>query len=1006
LYQAVGRPEAAARELAELIRLAPRDVEARLRLARLRMRQGHHKAAAELLGDAVARAPDDLRVHLSLARALLHSGRTEEATAAAEAARRVAPSAAAPRILLADCRVAQGRLDAAAALLVSLAEDGYARAARERLALVRLRQRRFEAAEDAARQATASGPPRPLTLGAVAVAAQGRGRYAAAAAACRRLREVHGEVGAFLLAQVWLAKGDRDGLHAVSAAMPDRASQLAAAYDELLDRFKGRDGDRREVALLLSLGMLYQRAGWHGETREAFAAAWELAPRSLLVGELLAKAHRMLGQEAEQIDVWETLAKAHPESTTAARVLTRLYMARQQPGRAESTARAILDRSPQDLEAHRLLSLLALRRGDHGPALEHARTAFRGRAEHTGAYEVLLDVLLARGACADAAQAVEAHLAAAPDAVRRPLERAIEALGRGDVTGAQRQVKVGVRRAPFDPRVRYVAGLAMERAGELDQALAHYEAAALARPWYPAARLRLARVALRLGKTERALAVYRDLARNTPGLVEAQVGVADALSAAGRHGDAAAALRPLARSLAREGGASWRAAQARLAREHLAMNNLTRAVATADAVLREQPDHPVARQAVVEARRRLGDLAGAARVYERVAARVPEAGVDAELGVLRLLQRDFAAAAARLERASAAGGARAELSVWCAASHIALGRTDEARAAVERAMGAGIGERPPSLALVAALAAAGAEGDAARQLDRLRQDDPDLAGWLAKALPDLAADQALVADLLASTCAAAEGWPRQAATLAAAARERQPDSPLLLYVGALRCIEAGAMGPALSAARKLARLRPEDGLSHFMLGRVLLAREEPEAAAEAFEKAEAALPKTRPGAWATMAQSLAAAGKIGPAIRAYETVLDLQPDYAAACNNLAWLYARHRPDRLDKAEQMARRAVQADARSAAFHDTLGWVLFLRDKLAEARTELKAANELAPNTANYLYHLGMVHFALDQAADARRLLQRALALDLAGPDAETARQTLKLLGAKAPPGKTP
>src|SRR5262249_35751671 len=74
-------------------------------------------------------------------------------------------------------------------------------------------------------------------------------------------------------------------------------------------------------------------------------------------------------------------------------------------------------------------------------------------------------------------------------------------------------------------------------------------------------------------------------------------------------------------------------------------------------------------------------------------------------------------------------------------------------------------------------------------------------------------------------------------------------------------------------------------------------------------------------------------------------ILDVEPDNAAACNDLGYQLAEQ--DRnLDEAEQLIRTALASDRLdrkkagyaepdSAAYVDSLGWVLFRRGKLAEA-----------------------------------------------------------------------
>jgi len=1008
IYAAAGRMEAAAHEMSALIEADPAAKEAYERLAAIRLHQARHREAAELLAKAVELAPKEVRGHLRLARALLRAGQADEAASAAEAACRLAPDDPAPHMLLADCHRARGNLDASVAALNAAAGKGGAYQAYQRLGLLRLHQRQFNESRAAFLKAIEADRRAGAAIAGLVVACQGLGDLAGAANACRRLRKHSESVTRFLLANLWLAKGDRTAVTAVFAAMPGQHDELAAEYAALLDAFAERAKERRELALEVNAGALFQRAGWLSEAIGAFSAARKIAPDSTVVGEMLATACDAAGRWTDSMAVWEELAGEHPDSVAVRRVLARRYLSRGRIAEAREACAAILAEAPEDRIAHRVLATISLREGDYPKATEHAQAAFRAEPADPVALDVVLDALLARDRFAEAAAALAAHVRAASDAERGPLLRALEALARGDLAKARREVELGLERSVLDARLRCLAGTILERQGAIGPAVAHYEAAVLADPRYLPARTRLGRAALRAGRIGLALHSLRTAAEAAPRLLDVQLGLADALSKAGRHADAVAHLRRLPR-VEGEGPAS-REIQARLARELLAAGEVRNALAAAEEVLIERPDHPLARRIAVGIHRRYGDLAAAAKVYERIVVDKGEGDVapevDGELGVLRLVQRQFGEAVERLDRASQTPEVRqrGSLFLWHAAARLGLGQAGAARTAAEQAEAAGVGRASPSLPLIIVLGASGAEAKARTHLERLGKAEPDLAEWVGEALPRLTADTELAGAALASLAAAANGWTRQAVALAGAARERAPELPLLLYLEATHCLDARLVGQALTAARELVRVRPKAGLAQFTLGRVLEAQGQREAAADAYAQAAARMPKENAASWATIGQALSSADRVDGAIDAYRTALTIEPDFAVAANNLAWLYAVHRPGRLAEAEQLAEAAVRVAADFAPFRDTLGWIYFLRRKLPDAQKQLEAALRLEPDNAGYTYHLGMVHFALDHPGEARKLLRRALGLDPGLADADTARATLQLLGAESPPEK--
>lgn len=124
-------------------------------------------------------------------------------------------------------------------------------------------------------------------------------------------------------------------------------------------------------------------------------------------------------------------------------------------------------------------------------------------------------------------------------------------------------------------------------------------------------------------------------------------------------------------------------------------------------------------------------------------------------------------------------------------------------------------------------------------------------------------------------------------------------------------------------------------------------------------------------------------------------VLDLDPDQALANNNLGYQMA-DRNVNLDEAERLIRKAIELDRKdrprtdddgdNAAYLDSLGWVLFRKGKLAEAREWLEKAAALPDGATDPTVwdHLGDVLVKLDQPAKARDAWKKAVELyDTAG-----------------------
>ncbi len=125
-----------------------------------------------------------------------------------------------------------------------------------------------------------------------------------------------------------------------------------------------------------------------------------------------------------------------------------------------------------------------------------------------------------------------------------------------------------------------------------------------------------------------------------------------------------------------------------------------------------------------------------------------------------------------------------------------------------------------------------------------------------------------------------------------------------------------------------------------------------------------------------------------------QLILKIDPDNATANNDLGYLWADQGKN-LAAAEEMIRKAIDAeraqrrrnpnlsaeeDKDNAAYVDSLGWVLFRRGQIDEARKELERATTLGDGDDQVIYdHLGDVYSRLKMRPEASRAWQRSLEL---------------------------
>jgi len=128
---------------------------------------------------------------------------------------------------------------------------------------------------------------------------------------------------------------------------------------------------------------------------------------------------------------------------------------------------------------------------------------------------------------------------------------------------------------------------------------------------------------------------------------------------------------------------------------------------------------------------------------------------------------------------------------------------------------------------------------------------------------------------------------------------------------------------------------------------------------------------------------------------AYEAALHVNPGFAGAANNLAYLLADE-PGGQAKALEYASLAKKLAPDDPHIADTFGWILYKRGDYARAMTALKEAATRLANSPAVLYHLGMTAQKMGDIDTARAALTKALAAPGDFQGKEDARRALAQL----------
>ena len=227
-----------------------------------------------------------------------------------------------------------------------------------------------------------------------------------------------------------------------------------------------------------------------------------------------------------------------------------------------------------------------------------------------------------------------------------------------------------------------------------------------------------------------------------------------------------------------------------------------------------------------------------------------------------------------------------------------------------------------------------------------------------------------------------------------------------IYTSAYAYAELGQTRQALDLVNRLARddrLFAEGKLSvRMQQARILVVAGEAKQAVERVEKLfeEAANPTEIRRLRVVLSDAYFALKDVDKAEAQLRAILEDDPDDALALNNLGYNLA-DRGLKLAEAEAMCRRAVEQDRddrrrsgdaapASGTYLDSLGWALFRRGKLDEAKAVLESAVALpdASGDPTVWDHLGDVYFRQGDGEKAKQAWEKAAA---AYPETHTGRQ---------------
>jgi tetratricopeptide (TPR) repeat protein len=251
--------------------------------------------------------------------------------------------------------------------------------------------------------------------------------------------------------------------------------------------------------------------------------------------------------------------------------------------------------------------------------------------------------------------------------------------------------------------------------------------------------------------------------------------------------------------------------------------------------------------------------------------------------------------------------------------------------------------------------------------------------------PESGAAHALLADLYSQK----EEWKKASFHLQKALENLKEGQKMLLWQQYLNCdIQLQSYDSLVKHAQQAISQYPNQALFYFYQGVGHLQFKQHAEAVSALKNALGLTTdekELRAEIYQNLGEAYQGLKKFAASEEAFETALSIVPDNIGLMNNYAY-YLTLRKEKLDRAEEMAKKVVEKEPNQPSYLDTYAWVLFCKGKFAEALPlQLKAVQLGGEGNATLVEHLGDIYSQLGQKEKALEQWRKAKSLGADRPE---------------------
>ncbi|MGB0712759.1 MAG: tetratricopeptide repeat protein [Gammaproteobacteria bacterium] len=800
-----------------------------------------------------------------------------------------------------------------------------------------------------------------------------------------------------------------------SAAL--RSGQDESVARMLLDRALARTPDFGPALTLKS--QLELRSGNTDSARDDLAGVHKAEPDNIAVALRLAALHARSGNIDAAIEVYSNSEAVAPDNSRLFQAHGELLTSRARWDELEALVAAAPTNSRRSEGTHNYLSgLLSLGRGDPSAAGETLRKATLLIPDSPSIWFAYGRAALGSGDRTTANLAFEKALTLAPSMLAAEVELARLDLLNLDRRKAEGRIRKLLNAYPEQPGIIALAirldllndrpGAALAKADQILGRVSEGQAPG-AEANDPQVLILKAQALAALDRGEEALAAYRQAM--AAGSARAHLEAARLLERLRRPDDARALLDdartddPASTTIAK---ADLLAAKGTLT---LRGGNTAEAETLLTQALEADPDQFQANLNLGMLKFTIGDLDTAEKLLARAQAVSPKDPlVHQTLGLIAQARIELDKAEQHYRQALASDASLLLAHTGLAEVYLVVGRPLEALRSAERALNLDPESIRAQLAAASAHGALGELDSARKGLDTLLERSPDEVeariqrgrltlrqGDFAAALADFDHALSITPDAGAALIGRVDALERLGRVSEALADLEallgdKPDNALILRLKGTLLIRTGRAGEAVEPLSGVFAQDPGNPATALLLARAHKGAGHLDQALSILAQALEASATPQPLRM-YQAQLQDETGNLEAAIATYRAVLEDNPEYTLALNNLAWALHRHGGSDTE-ALRLARRAYTTDGSSLAVADTLGVLLNASGDSAEAVKILRSAHERAPANAELRLHLAEAMGAAGDPTGATQLV-RELA-DGTGPWSSEARSLIERL----------